>query len=185
MRNFRLTHIAVNLSLIVAMMVQPVAVCFASAGGVSSCTNSQHDSFTCPGCGCCEVETASDRCCCCAGSAKTEPNAPVKSSCCSSKHESETADVEATTDTKPSKSVITPAKSGVKSICLCEQRSQPLPDPSPRRTSSDSRDIISLDVLDFDQNAWDGNASSLVSKHCACTAFSPHYSQIVLCIWRL
>ena len=49
MRNFHLTRIAVNLLLIVALTIQPVAVCLGSVVGVSGC--SETGAFTCGGTG--------------------------------------------------------------------------------------------------------------------------------------
>ena len=81
MGNFPLTRTALNLLLIVALAIQPVAACAVTADCSVRCSES--DTFMCPGCGCCEVEQANDRCCCCSGTAKVTETKSAKPSCCS------------------------------------------------------------------------------------------------------
>ena len=59
----RLIRTVVNLSLIVAMMIQPgMALVFASDCGAECASG-----FMCEGCGCCEVASPTEKCGCCGG----------------------------------------------------------------------------------------------------------------------
>lgn len=60
------TRTAVTLCLAIAMMVQPML----AFGAVAPCMNADcgQETLTCSGCGCCEIEQAGDKCCCCSGS---------------------------------------------------------------------------------------------------------------------
>lgn len=181
MRNFHLTHIAVNLSLIVALAIQPVAVCLANVDGGSDC--SETGTVMCQGCGCCEVDRADDRCCCCSSAVEPEAKEEVEPSCCSGKHDAaDESEVSTEQESPPS---IVPIDAGVRSICLCEQQSQPLSDSSPRRTTSENRDVVSLESPDLDGCGW--SSENLIAKGRAesASAARSHFSQVVLCIWRL
>jgi hypothetical protein len=178
MRIFRPTHIAVNLLLIVALAIQPVAVCLAGVVGGPAC--SEPGRFTCQGCGCCEVERPDGRCCCCSGPADAEE---VEASCCSSNHDS--AENSEASPEQQTASSIAPGDAGVRSICLCEQRSPPLSDSSPRRPTTEDRDVVSLESIDLHGYAW--NSGRLVAKRQATAPLVPpsHFAQVMLCIWRL
>ena len=181
MRNFHLTHIAVNLSLIVALAIQPVAVCLANVGGGSGC--SETGTVMCQGCGCCEVDRADDRCCCCGGPAESAEKEEVEASCCSEKQNDH--DKKKSSSEQRSVSSMETVDAGVRSICLCEQQSQPLSDSSPRRTTSENRDLVSLESTDLDGCGW--NFENLVAKGQteSVPAARSHFAQVVLCIWRL
>merc|ERR1712137_699475 len=62
MRNLHPIHVAVNLCLIIALAIQPVAACFGGAGEASNCVEAEPDLFTCGGCGSCDVESDTKRC---------------------------------------------------------------------------------------------------------------------------
>jgi hypothetical protein len=181
MRNFHLTRIAVNLLLIVALAIQPVAVCLADVGGGSGC--SETGTVTCQGCGCCEVERADDRCCCCSGAAEPEAKEEVEPSCCSGTHHAaDESEVSTGQESAPS---IAPIDTGVRSTCLCQQESQPLSDSSPRRPTNENRDLVSLDSSDRDESGW--NSEHLIAKRLAEAepAAPSRFAQVMLCIWRL
>lgn len=65
----RTTRIAVTASLFIAMMIQPVSV-FALPSRCNSSSIEQE--LTCQGCGCCSVEQAGERCCCCSHDVDTD-----------------------------------------------------------------------------------------------------------------
>lgn len=185
MRNFQPIHIAVNLCLIVAMTIQPVTACLVGAGEASGCAAIEQGSFTCGGCGCCQVETESDRCCCCASAEKAKPKAPAKHSCCSSSDEAQPESKVTGQPTNPDVESIEPFEGEIRSVCLCEQSSQPLPDPSPRRSSSENRDTLSVQLADVCGSSWDALRTLASSQQRECGTLSRHHSQVVLCIWRL
>ncbi len=182
MRNFHLTHIAVTLLLIVSLAVQPLAVCLAGVACASGC--SEPPAFSCPGCGCCDVEGAGDRCCCCSGSAQTAPAETAEPSCCSRKHREPQASDSSRNADEASATSITPVEPGLRSNCLCEQAPPPLSDSSPRQTTSESRDTLAL-ASDLD-DAVLGRERLLAASHYVTSVPPTHrFSQVVLCIWRL
>lgn len=177
MRNFHLTRIAVILLLIVAVAIQPVAVCLANVGG-AGCSLS--GTLMGPGCGCCVVESAVDRSCCCCGAAKAEERRKIEPSCCSGKHDA--VDESEVSTGQESAASISPVDTGVRLICLCEQQPQPLSDSSPRRPTSENRDLVSLESNDLGESGW-----HLIARWQAESApVAPsHFAQVMLCIWRL
>ena len=182
MRNFHLTRIAVTLLLIVALAIQPVAVCLANVECGGGC--SEAATFTCQGCGCCEVERADDRCCCCSGSGQEAPEETTEPSCCSGKHKEPQANDSRGNADEASATSIAPVEPGLRSICLCEQGSTPLSDSSPRQPTSENRDSLSP-ASDLDDTAW-GRDRLLAASHYAAGVPPTHrFSQVVLCIWRL
>ena len=194
MGNFPLTRIALNLLLIVSLAIQPVAACAFTADCAVRCSGS--DTVMCPGCGCCEVEGANDRCCCCSGTAKSSDTEAAKPSCCSHK-ESAVEDVFG----EPSADLETPeptcklsdskdleaidSEATVQSVCLCEQNSQPLSDTSPRRPVNESRVSLAIGCADQVGDECDGRLSHSVARNSTDVPTLAHFSQIVLCIWRL
>ena len=195
MGNFPLTHIAVNLSLIVAMAIQPVAACMVSVDRSASC--SERDNFMCPGCGCCEVEQADDRCGCCAqapdelGTANDAEQEASEPSCCSHDESANTessnvsSDEFDTTAAASKRSEPAESESGVRSVCCCMQSSQPLSDSSPRRPVSENRTSLVVGYV----GAVGADADEQQLRPPACNATDiralPHFSQILFCIWRL
>ena len=185
MRNFHLTRIAVNLSLIVALAIQPLATCAVTAECSVRCSAS--DTVICPGCGCCEVEDANDQCCCCTGTAE----GAAEQSCCS--HD-EMADADVFGP--PSADSETPeppcelsdsddSQSSVQSLCLCEQNSQPLSDSSPRRPVSEIRTSFAIAHIGPVGADRDHRLSIATARGGTNAIEIAHFSQIVLCIWRL
>lgn len=185
MRNFHLTRIAVNLLLIVALAIQPVAVCLGNVvGGVAGC--SQAGAFTCQGCGCCQVDDADDRCCCCSGPVEEEVDQATESSCCSGSHiASEESESSPENVDDGGVTAIGPIETGVRTICLCNRAPQPLSDSSPRRATSDDRDSLSVGSTALDANVWDSGPLLATTHDRANLPVTLHFSQSMLCIWRL
>ena len=77
----RLTRIAVNLLLIVAITIQPTTV----RALQKACSGDCSSQFTCQGCGSCEVESPAGRCGCCSGhsdvGSNEESNEEIASCC--------------------------------------------------------------------------------------------------------
>ena len=183
MRNFHLTRIAVTLLLIVALAIQPVAVCLANVECAEGCSDPV--TLTCQGCGCCEVERADDRCCCCGGTTDEVEVETTEPSCCSSKHQDSGASDSFNDADETSATAIAPIESGFRSICLCEQDSQPLSDSSPRRPSSEHRDTFSLATSDIEDSVWGCDHLLAASQYATSVPPTHRFSQVMLCIWRL
>jgi hypothetical protein len=182
MRNFHLTHIAVNLLLIVALAIQPVAVCMANVECATGCSDT---TFTCHACGCCEVEQVDDRCSCCSGPAEPNPEEPLEASCCSSQHnaaETTTKDVDEESEVAIDS---VECAAGVRSICLCGLDSQPLSDSAPRRIANENRETLSLGSHNLDEDVCNRRHLLVASKYAADVPVPMHFSQVILCIWRL
>ncbi len=184
MRKIHPTAIAVHFLLIVVLAIQPWAVCMAKVDRASGCASTS--SFTCQGCGCCEVQRAADRCCCCSGPIEVKTQEKAEASCCSRKHE-------AFTDSEPwdeyldsaVATTIVPEDGGVRSICLCSPADHPLGDSSPRRPARDNRDRIALGSTDLDQGVWNRGRLLAATQYFADLPVPERFSQVVLCIWRL
>ena len=101
----RMIRIAVNLLLILAMLLQPLAV-VGFAGVASACDAQKSGLAICAGCGCCDVSQANGRCCCCQD-AGAETVDPLNGPC---------AD-QAVLPVKQASSMV---------ACLCGKRHQPL-----------------------------------------------------------
>jgi hypothetical protein len=186
MRNFRPTHVAVNLLLIVALAIQPLAECLANVdcSGVDSLTTT----FTCQGCGCCEVEHAADRCCCCSGPTQSEVEETVATGCCRSKHKADAKSESSSEelDDEPAEMIAgVAADSGLRSVCLCGRDSQPLSDSSPPRPTSENRDRLALGASVLDKSRWNLGPSLATSQYAADLSVPQCFSQVILCVWRL
>lgn len=181
MRNFHLTHIAVKLSLIVTLAIQPVALCLANVGGGSGWLET--GTVTGQGCGCCDVRDANKHCCCCSGTAESGAKEEVEPGCCSGNHHA-AAESKASTGQKLRPS-IAPIDTELRSICLCDEESQPLSDSSTRRITGKNRDLVSLESPGRNGSGW--NSQHLTAKGQAKSASAPQsrLTQVVLCIWRL
>ncbi len=76
-------------------------------------------------------------------------------------------------------------ESGVQSVCLCEQDSQPLSDSSPRRPVNESRTSLAIGNVGPVGADGDGRLSLSTARDGTDIPTLAHFSQIVLCIWRL
>ena len=178
MRNFHPTQIAVNLLLIVVLAIQPVSICMAQGGFGAGCTDAANS--TCSGCGCCDTSGVEDRFCCCRGSAKEEI---TEESCCSG-HETPSGNDTLNAADEVSAQLVVSDTLVPNPICLCGHDLPPLSDSSPRYPNSENRDTLST------PSQSDGVVSGLhrlLVKSPYSTSVLPmhHYSQVVLCIWRL
>ena len=84
-----------------------------------------------------------------------------------------------------SATTIASVESGLRSICLCEQDSQPLSDSSPRRPTSEQRDTLSLAPGDIYSSVWGRDRLLAASQYATSVPPKLHFSQVMLCIWRL
>ena len=200
----RLTRIAVNLLLIVAITIQPTTV----RALQKACSGDCSSQFTCQGCGSCEVESPAGRCGCCSGhsdvGSNEESNEEI-ASCCghgsatehgiASKFEDDPfADMEMANGPAADDSLLRCADDQlatfansplVVSGCRCLHAPEVPLAPAPRSPANEVRDLVSL-----------GFASSLIADSkqqlpsVAAIDDGPpsailHFAQIELCVWRL
>lgn len=183
MQDFPAIRITVKLLLIVAMAIQPVAPCFAGLDGRTECRASS--SFSCRGCGCCHVPSADDLCCCCS----TPPDAKREEpSCCGGKDEA-AAEQESSAEqiASSSASQVFPVDSSrqLRSMCMCGADSHPLSDSSPRSRISENRTSVPLRCADLDGIDRELGMSRAPNRPGADGFGLAHFSQVLLCIWRL
>jgi len=171
-----LTRIAFNLSLIVAMAFQPVAVCLASVDCTGGCSQAS------PACGCCHAGRSGNRCCC--GVGKSQSSAQGGSLCCGKADDAsvpiETPGADGSSQVNPL--LVSADESAARSVCLCEQDASPFGDSGPRRGTIDNRDTVLLawTALDFS-----GGKGVPTAPYGPALPVPSHHSQLMLCIWRL
>ncbi len=173
MKNFRPIRIAVTLSLIVTMMIQPVvSPALASACGASTvkggCCQNQAKSI-CDGCGCCEVKKPGDHCGCCRGT--EEPKSEL-SDC---GHPSPASDSDTAVDS--------PAV--VKGVCLCTVSNPPMNRGSEREQAREQLQLRSaiVAVISFDEWGLKRSAPPLFPD--AASGANSRFTQLFLCVWRI
>jgi hypothetical protein len=185
MRNSHVTHIAVNLSLIVALALQPVAVCMANVDCAADCPTAS--AFKCQGCGCCQVERADDRCCCGAGQGKNDSQ--TDTGCRGHASDAAPADETDTAAAANSLSVTTlvaiAEDRSLRSICLCEQGALPLSDSSPRRPTSENRNTVLTVWTDIADWGCRAGTQAAAMRFADGLPLPSHHFQVMLCIWRL
>jgi len=161
--HFRLIRIVANLLLIVTMMIQPLVACasVSRCAVKSSCSFRSDTNITCSGCDSCQVNGLDDLCCCCNDSQSG-------ASCCSlSTSSTDDSNVE------------------LHSACGCSQSLPPLGESSPKKPTNENRDQI-LPASEFANvaGADDRYPRDLIAVGQSATTLL-HFSQRMLCIWRL
>ncbi|WP_442506366.1 membrane or secreted protein [Novipirellula sp. SH528] len=172
------------------MMIQPgMALVFANDCGANCATT-----FTCDGCGCCEVSTSTEKCCCCGGGSDDH----ASGSCCMGSTEPESSAFDhdtALSETLTLKVIVINTADSVVmnelataemvSGCQCGIESQPLGDSSPMRPTIQQRDVVAARFADL--ATIFGDAVPRVPRNVGSeeSISPPHFSQIHLCIWRL
>ncbi len=192
----RITRIAVNLLLIVAITMQPAMVLALSAGCSPACTSQ----FTCQGCGGCEVESPGDHCGCCCGHSDEEI-----ASCCG--HGSEKEPITASTSEDESfaqleiDDVVMPDEwpsccadenlegsspsPAMDSSCHCFQAPKTPYAPASRSPANEIRD---LEVLGFAPSVLvkpKEHLPRVPEFRYGRSSAKLHFAQIALCVWRL
>lgn len=201
MSHFRSTVAIINLSLVTALVMQQIVAPIAMAG----CLRVGSAHHICQGCGCCEVENSAQLCgCCCGGngSRSEEDLSRSQHSCCG--HE-QNADAESSgfaASTVPSDCelvelapqplsgdastlFVVEGKRGLCSTCFCGQKKLPLSAPSPRWS-------VSINCNEFSSAYWNSTTTDagklsghLVAARGVLARSVRHFSQVVLCNWRL
>jgi hypothetical protein len=77
------------------------------------------------------------------------------------------------------------SEAGVESVCLCARNAQPLSDSSPIRPVNESRTSLAIGFLGPVGSENDGLMSLSTARNGTGLPAVAHFSQIVLCIWRL
>lgn len=166
MKNFRPIRTAVTIGLIVTMMIQPMVFVAAAPLAGRSDTPERTETNACEGCGCCEIQSPDQRCCCCSGDADSSNEA-------SSELQPDTSVV----DEQPSESLL--------GVCLCGITVPPLD----RGARSPERIIVrpvaistavSADVIHSRAKSLALRTDSRLDR-----TSTPRYSQRFLCMWLI
>ena len=183
MKSSRSIRAAVNLSLMIMLMIQPVVAC---AMG-SECSVESAADVACSACGNCEAIGAQSRCaCCCGGEQPAELRSRADASCCSGEP---TTRNELQARRRAEKS--TQAKNAVgtsvfRSICLCRLASQPLGAPAQSPAETEARHLSPLGLHFSVSNETDDEPDSRPAEPARGSGPARgHFSQVVLCVWRL
>lgn len=201
----RLVHTAVNLSLIVALLMQPAFAYGTGQGCAAGCRSG----FTCQGCSCCNVQSGSVKCGCCS---RQPPDDQGQGSCCGTvRHrKSPASDVRTIDDGPPFAGVALQhgaipeqhekrdqpsekndplgskfAAPSHSTACNCVRAPNPFGAPSPRSSVTELTDatcLIIVIVARVDSLAGQPLASAISFRHAKVV---PHFSQTSFCVWRL
>ena len=162
MANFPIIRIAVNLSLIVALTIQPSLASISR----SSCSTAASASDDCQGCQCCQGKAADTQRSCCE-KASGQDARRHSHGCCAHSVQADATQWSSERD------------SGVRPLCLCMQKSAPANKPEQRTPSRELRDFspcgqaalttVTLDIRD-----------PQVASFCELAFLSPpHFAQSV------
>ena len=176
MHNSRFTPIAVSLSLIVAMALQPIAVCCASRDCSSGCTAA--------------ADIPTETCnCCCVHRVNSEPR-KATSPCCgvdqtvadrNGSNSREMSDESAAVESVALESVAPE----VRRVCLCDQNPQPISDSSTGRITGKLSVSFSMLPIDSDGSGLRNRARLMTAKTVDRFQGRSHPSQVDLSVWRL
>ncbi len=184
MSNSPLIRTAVNLCLIAAIVIQPMAF----VAGQGACAQRQccEAQTVCHACNCCEVKTDGDLCGCCSG------NEEDAGSCCTKiserpKHDELFGEISDVVPEPPKSEDEDLVQDRVAlSSCMCGIRSEPIA-PAPHRVPVPQvRELVVIAYLDH--VASDAGLSirpDQLSSRLPLGDHSPHFSQRFLCIWRI
>ncbi|TWU39455.1 membrane or secreted protein [Novipirellula artificiosorum] len=201
MFNFPLIRIVVNLSLIVALTVQPM-VALAAEGNCSSgsvCCAAGEKTYQCAGCDCCRVTEPGGLCGCCGGDGE--------GGCCQSQSNEITDQQPSDCDLAVTVEVIVISTASIeeadaidgeqaktkevaiapelRSRCLCGQESPPLGSTAPSRPDTQVRNSVAIAFVCTDAFDTSERLSLAIAHRLAGELVPPRFSQRQLCIWRL
>lgn len=161
--NLATIHIAVTACLIVSTTIQPM-VALAMSGDCADMVCEQTQ--TCPGCGCCEVQSASDRCCCCTH--ETEP---------SEEQDQQEGD-------KSVELLVVASSEATVSRCTCGVSAPPM-DRTNHREQIVRELVVRISMLDFvvlDETPLVVDRPQVIDELFGSRA---DFSQRFLCVWRI
>ncbi len=171
MSNSPLIRTAVKLCLIAAMVIQPMALLAAQGTCVQETTAG----------GCCQAQTASHACRCC-----QSQTAVTHGSCCSGDAVAVGCCTKPATDRSQADERFASPDQTTISSCMCGMRSEPIaPSPQPVRVLQSS-DLVVIGFLDH--AAMDAERSFRPDRDTSQLPIgkrSPHFSQRLLCVWRI
>lgn len=201
-----LTRIIVNLSLIVAITIQPLMVFAFKKDCAANCVSH----LACQGCGGCQVDTVGDRCGCCGGHAvgdtAAEDSVAENASCCEqhSSHKQQPSSSATNDDLLEEAEIVegpvasespscctaeslgtSPSSRTVESGCHCLHSPETPCVPEPRSPANEVRDLVPLGFAPSviaeprEQRPSDGSFGDGQSSA------NFHFAQIELCVWRL
>lgn len=188
MNNSPLIHTVVNLCLIPALVIQPIAIMAARGTCAESCRSVAcfKATMVCTGCNRCEVQSAGDMCGCCSG------NEDEAEGCCTTKAGKpmfdelfgEISDVvpePPTTEFELSSQEATELSS-----CSCGVHSQPFGPVPCRGAVPHARNIAAIVYLDpIASDVGLAVRPDRLTARLPIGDFSPRFSQRFLCIWRI
>lgn len=167
MKKFHPIRTAVTIGLIITMMIQPMVVVAAvpidSKTGKPECSKT---TAACEGCGCCEVQSPDQRCCCCGAS------------------EEASADPHSSRDPQASDSE-GQSRASLLGVCLCGVMVPPMDrgDRCPERIMV--RHVAMSEAV-ADESICRRPRSEAKPVHFLREAIpAPRYSQRCLCMWRI
>lgn len=199
-RMARATRIIVNLLLIVAITMQPTLTFAFQQGCSVDCTYE----FTCQGCGCCKVQSETEKCPCCSGGVSDEHQ-----SCCghANRGESQQAEEQTLDDADPFAGMVLEAgpvpenyeqptnqtqpdtrlaeNGTLSSSCQCLSKRDPLDAPTPRSPLTELRDVLSLSAAQGCAVYTTVKQPRAYPVDAASAPAAPHFSQVSYCVWRL
>lgn len=182
MSNSPLIRIAVNLCLIAAMVIQPMA--FVAAQGKCAQGQCCEAKTVCHACKSCEVKTDGDLCGCCSGG---DDDA---GSCCTKKKANPKTDdlfdeISDIVPESPADQALSEGQTALSS-CMCGIRSEPIA-PAPQRVPVPQvRELVMIAYLDHvASDAGLPIRPDRLASRMPIGDLSPHFSQRFLCIWRI
>ena len=183
MTDSRLIRAAVNLSLMITLMVQPV-VAACTMGNRCSAVSAASD--TCSSCGSCRAIDQQNRCKCCGGGeVPTNHRSGTEPNCCSHKSSMQDGVQGNRKGQEHSQRDDAVENSAVCSLCLCRLGSQPLSAPTQSSAENETRQLSPVGFVSSEDNEGGNSCPLVVERHRGPGPAGEHFSQIVLCVWRL
>lgn len=174
----RAIRTTVNLLLVVILTIQPSIACVLQR----SCSSDGTPGNECPGCGCCEVESKSDRCSCCRHPEhRKDATHSEESDCCGYRSSQGTADVDCDDDSEQTAALNSPS---VRPECLCFRNPAPLGEPVPPSPLNKIRDQI-IRPINFVAADSKERFPSNLGYDVVSVAATLDSTQITLCVWQL
>jgi len=182
--NSPLIRTAVNLCLIAAMVIQPMALMAAHG----TCAQGQccQAETVCHSCKCCEVETDGDLCGCCSVADDHAGGCCTAKAKAKSKPDDLFGEISHAVPEPPGASDQSGEGEASFSSCMCGVHSVPFA-PAPNRAAVPHvRDLVVIAYLDHvATDAGKMIRPKALTSHLPIGDLSPHFSQRFLCIWRI
>ena len=184
MSNSPLIRIAVNLCLIAAIVIQPMALVAAQGNCAQGpCCEAK---TVCQACKSCEVKADGDLCGCCSGADDDAGSCCTKNADAKPKHDDLFGEISDVVPKPPSADDQTADGEAALSSCMCGVHSVPFA-PAPNRAALPQvRDLVVIAYLDHvATDAGKTIRPKTLASRLPIGDLSPHFSQRFLCIWRI